>query len=225
MRPALLLAGLAALCLPASADTLLEKARQMSKEGPAYRFDLAVEDGSQNYVLKVDQARPENSRVVSMTPDVSALDKEAAKRAEKLKAETKGDIWCSNLMENIPATAKRASETPKTATYSFKPLPGEDGDMKDVVKHLTGTATFDKASGYMLTYELSAPKAFKPVAVAKVSSFNMKVTCKAAPDGRTHIDTFALDLAGSAMMQPFSQSERRRISNLVEVAPSGFGAP
>ncbi len=97
--------------------------------------------------------------------------------------------------------------------------------MRDIVKHLTGTATIEKASGQILAYELTAPKAFKPAVVAKVDRFSMKVACRAAPDGRTHIDTFALDLAGSAMMKPFSQSERRTISNLAPAASSGYGAP
>ena len=226
MRPALpILAGLCAFSLPASADPLLETARSISKEGPDYRFEIAYDDGAQRFVLKVDQARPEDQRVVSIAPDPSGLEGDAAKRAQRLKTETRGDIWCSNCAANIPVSARRVSDTPTSATYSFTPLPGEDGEMRDIVKHLTGTATIEKASGQILAYELTAPKAFKPAVVAKVDRFSMKVACRAAPDGRTHIDTFALDLAGSAMMKPFSQSERRTISNLAPAASSGYGAP
>ena len=225
MRPALLLAGLAALSLPATADPLLETARGVSKEGPAYRFDMAYDDGAQPFTLTVDQARPEDQRVVSITPDPSSLEGDAAKRARRLKTETRGDIWCSNFAGNIPANAARVSETPATATYRFSPVPGGDGEMRDIVKHLTGTATIDKASGHILAFEMSAPKAFKPAVVAKVDRFSMKIACRAAPDGRTHIDTFALDLAGSAMMKAFSQTERRTVSNLTPAASSGYGTP
>lgn len=226
MRPALILAaGLAAFALPAAADPLLETARSVSRDGPAYRFDMAYDNGDQSFILKVDQARPEGERVVAITPDPASLEGDTAKRAQRLKSETKGDIWCSNFAANIPATAKRISETPASATYTFTPLPGEDGEMREIVKYLAGKATIDKASGHILSYELTAPKAFKPAVVAKVDRFSMRIACRAAPDGRTHIDTFTLDLAGSAMMKPFSQSERRTVSNLTAAAAAGYGAP
>lgn len=218
----LILSGLA---LPAGADALLEKARKVSKEGPAYVFDMLFEQGDQRLTLKVDQARPEGERVVAVTPDITSLEGDTAKRAERLKAETKGDIWCSNFTGNIPANAKRVSETSSAATYSFTPVAGEDDDMRDVVKHLTGKATLDKATGNVLAFELTAPKAFKPAMVAKVDKFSMKVSCKAAPDGRSHIDTFNMQVSGNAMMQAFSQNETRKVSNLKAAPQSGFGTP
>lgn len=211
-----LLTGALALgtALPASADALLAKARKVSKEGPAYLFDMVFDDGSQKLVFKVDQTKPEGERVVAISPDIASLESEAAQRAERLKSETEGDIWCSNFTESIPENARRISETASAATYSFTPLPGKDKDMRDVVKHLSGKATLDKATGHILSFEMTAPKPFKPAMVAKVETFNMKVSCKAAPDGRSHIDSFAMSLSGNAMMKAFSQTETRKISNL-----------
>lgn len=227
MRLFSVLTGLCLLghALPASADALLEKARAVSKEGPAYLFDMAFSDGVQDLTLKVDQTRPEGERVVEISPKLANLEGDAAKRAQRLKEETKGDIWCSSFTESIPAGAKRVSETASAATYSFTPLPGGNEDMKDIVKYLTGKATLDKATGNVMAFELSAPKAFKPAMVAKVDQFTMKVACKAAPDGRSHVDTFSLTVSGSAMMQAFSQTETRKISNLKPAPQSGFGAP
>jgi hypothetical protein len=219
----LLLTG--SLCLPAGADVLLEKARTTSKEGPAYLFDMVFDDGGQRLTLTVDQTRPESDRVVAMTPELSKLTGEVAKRAERLKKEIKGDIWCQDFTDSIPTSAKRVSETGSTATYSFTPLPGDDKTMRDVVKYLTGTATLDKATGNVLAYELTAPKAFKPAMAAKVDRFNMKVACKVAPDGRSHVDTFTLEVSGNAMMQAFRQNESRKISNLKAAPQSGYGAP
>lgn len=218
----LLLAGLA---LPAGADALLEKARAVPKEGPAYLFDMAFDDGAQRFTLKVDQARPENDRVVAMSPEPASLSGDAAKRGERLKAETKGDIWCNGFTDTIPASATRVSETGSTATYAFTPLPGDDKNMRAMVKHLTGTAVLDKATGNVLAYELAAPKAFKPAMAAKIDTFSMKVACKAAPDGRSHVDTFTMQVAGNAMMQDFRQSETRKVSNLQAAPQSGFGTP
>ncbi|ABI76914.1 hypothetical protein HNE_0603 [Hyphomonas neptunium ATCC 15444] len=216
----LLLMGLA---LPAGADALLEKARAVSEEGPAYLFDMAFDDGEQPFTFQVDQTRPEGERVVAVTP--ASFEGDAAKRVERLKEETKGDIWCNSFTDSIPKDAKRISETARAATYSFVPLPGEEKEMRDIVKYLTGTATLDKTTGNVLSYELTAPKAFKPAMVAKVDAFSMKVACKAAPDGRSHVDTFALKVSGTAMMKPFSQNETRKVSNLKAAPESGYGAP
>lgn len=219
----LLLAGTAAL--PAAADALLDKAKAAPKDGPVYAFDLDYNDGTDKFSLSIDPSKPEGQRVTRITPDPKTLTGDAAKTAERLKTRTKGKIMCSEFAANIPASAKRTSETAETATYSFTPLPGpEDGDMAKAYKHLNGKAVIDKTTGAILSFEMTSPKAFKPMAVAKVDRMSMKVACKAAPDGRTHIDTFSFDMAGSAMMQAFEQTETRKVSNLRQVAASGYGA-
>jgi hypothetical protein len=118
------------------------------------------------------------------------------------------------------------SETAAAATYSFTPLPGkQSGQVAAAYKYLKGTATIDKANGAILAYEMTSPKAFKPMPVAKVDKLTMKVACKAAPDGRTYVDSLAFNLKGSAMMQSLDQMETRRITNLKPLAGSGFGTP
>jgi hypothetical protein len=217
---------LLAAALPASADAVLQKARAMSKDGPLYTFDMDVRDGPDAFKMTVDPSQPEGQRVTRLTPALASLKGDAAKKAERLQQRTEGDIWCSSFAENIPATAKRTSETANTATFSFTPLPGkDDGQMGDAFKHLNATAIIDKTTGAILSYEMSSPKAFKPAAVAKIDRFSMKVACKAAPDGRTHVETFSLDLKGSALMKPFEQTETRRVSNLKAIGTSGFGTP
>jgi len=53
-----------------------------------------------------------------------------ARRPGRLAERTQGDIWCSDFAETIPASAKRVSETPASATYRFTSLPGkEEGQM------------------------------------------------------------------------------------------------
>lgn len=218
-----LLAG--AAVLPASADALLDKARSAPKDGPVYAFDLDYNDGKNKFSLSIDPTRPEGQRVTRITPDPKTLTGDSAKIAERLKTRTQGKIMCSEFAANIPASAKRTSETAELATYSFTPLPGpEDGDMAKAYKHLDGKAVIDKATGAILSFEMTSPKAFKPMAIAKIDQMSMKVACKAAPDGRTHIDTFSFNMAGSAMMQAFEQTESRKVSNLRKVAASGYGA-
>ena len=224
----LLIAGLAILAavLPASADTVLQKAKSMSKDGPLYAFDLSYDDGQDRFQLKVDPSQPKGKRVVDLSPARATLSGESAKKADKLSERTEGDIWCSSFAENIPADAKRISETPQTATFNFTPLPGKaNGQIASAYKHLKATATIDKLTGGILAYEMAAPKAFKPMAVAKVDKLTLKVACKPLPDGRTHIDSFAFDLKGSAMMKSLDQVETRRITNLKALGSKSFGAP
>jgi hypothetical protein len=223
----LFLASLAILAaLPASADAVLDKARAVTKDGPFYAFDVDFNDGKDQFKMKVDQSQPTGKRVVAFTPAVATLKGDSRKKADNLVKRTAGDIWCSSFAENIPADAKRVSESKTSATFSFTPVPGkETGQIAGAYKFLKATAVIDKATGAILAYEMSAPKAFKPVAVAKVETLDMKVACKAAPDGRTYIDSLAFNLKGSAMMKPLDQIERRKVSNLTAIPGSGFGTP
>ena len=215
-----------AAALPASADAVLDRAKSVSKAGPLYVYDLDYNDGIDKFRMTVDQSQPNGKRVTRFTPSLSTLKGDAAKKADKLVKSTAGDIWCSSFAENIPADAKRVSETPASATYSFTPLPGpQKGQIASAYKFLKATATIDKSTGGILAYEMAAPKAFKPAAVAKVEKLSMKVACKAAPDGRTHVASLAFDLRGSAMMRSIDQMEVRKISNLKPLAKAGTGAP
>jgi hypothetical protein len=211
---------------PASADALLDKAKALSNDGPLYAFDVDYSDGKNKFRMSVDPSQPKGKRVVKFTPAVSTLKGDSAKKADSLVKRTQGDIWCSLFAENIPADARRVSETKTSATYSFTPVPGKsEGQFAAAYKYLNGSVTLDKSSGAILAYEMVSPKAFKPAAVAKVDKLTMKVACKAAPDGRTHIETLAFDLKGSAMMQSLDQVETRRITNLTPLTKSGFGTP
>lgn len=224
----LLIASLSflALTLPASADAVLEKAKSASGQGPLYTYDLDFNDGADQFRMTVDQSQPVGRRVVKFDPDVSTLKGDAAEKADRLVKSMAGDIWCSSFAENIPANATRVSETDAAATYNFTPLPGKQkGQIAAAYKYLKGTATIDKNNGAILSYEISSPRAFKPVPVAKVDKMTMKVACKPAPDGRTYINSLAFNLKGSAMMQSFEQMESRRITNLKPLSRAGFGAP
>ncbi|MBD3768783.1 MAG: hypothetical protein IE925_01460 [Rhodobacterales bacterium] len=215
------LAALPLLACPAFAETPLEKALAAPTDGPAYRFDMKIDDDVLKGEAQVDPSRPEGERLTLITPDAGTLEGEAAAKYEKLKQTTSGDkIWCSSFSGNIPADAKMISESGEAAVYSFTPLPGDDKETAKVYKHLTGRVTVSKEAPAILSFEMFSDKPFKPAMVARVDSFRMKVDCAPAPDGRTYVRDFTLDLSGNAMMQPFTQSERREITNLVALPES-----
>ena len=210
------LAALPLLACPAFAETPLEKALAAPTDGPAYRFDMKIDDDVLKGEAQVDPSRPEGERLTLITPDAGTLEGEAAAKYEKLKQTTSGDkIWCSSFSGNIPADAKMISESGEAAVYSFTPLPGDDKETAKVYKHLTGRVTVSKEAPGILAFEMFAEQPFKPAMVAKIDSFSMKADCGRSPDGRTYVESLALDVSGNAMMQPFSQSERRKVTNLV----------
>ena len=215
MRPAFLIA-VPLVAFPAFAETPLEAALAAPTEGPSYRFDLKVEGDDLKAEAQVDPSLPEGERLTLISPAADTLEGDAAERYEQLRENTSGDkIWCSSFNENIPADAKMISESGEAAVYSFTPLPGEDKESAKLYKHLTGRVTVSKQAPGILAFEMFAEKPFKPAMVAKIDSFRMKVNCAAAPDGRTYVRDMTMDVSGNAMMQPFNQSERREITNLV----------
>lgn len=211
------LSAFALAALPALADTPLETALAAPEDGPSYAFDLSIDDGDLKADTHIDPSRPEGERLTLVAPDAAELDETASERLQSLKQNMTGDnIWCSRFSRNIPENAKLISESGEAAVYSFRPVgTEEDGDMAKAYKHLSGRVTVSKNRPAILSYEMFSEKPFKPVLVAKVDSFSMKVNCDYAPDGRTYVKDMSLDLSGSAMMQHFAQSERREITNLV----------
>ncbi len=210
------LMALPLIALPALAETPLEKALAAPTDGPAYRFDIKIDDGTLKGEAQIDPTRPEGERLTLVSPDPATLKGDAAETYAKLQARTSGEnLWCTSFTANIPADAKLISESGEAAVYSFTPLASEDKDLEKVYKHLTGRVTVSKEKPAILAFEMFAEKPFKPAMVAKVDSFSLKADCTPAPDGRTYISAFALDVSGNAMMQPFSQSDHREVTKLV----------
>ena len=124
---------IAASALPAVAETPLERALEVPKEGPLYTFDVKIKDNTLDIDAKVDPSKPEGDRLSLVSPDASTFDDAQAKRFADLKQHTKGDVWCSSFAENIPDDAALLSESQEEAVYGFTPVPGEDdGDMAKV---------------------------------------------------------------------------------------------
>lgn len=230
MIPDRILASIVAACVlaaPATADAVLAKARVAAPvTAPLYTFLVDYDDGEDQFLMAIDQSKPMGARVVRLTPDLATLKGGAAKKAAMLKKRTAGNIWCNAFAESIPADARRVNETGETATFAFTPVPGkDDGQIGAAYKYLNATATLAKATGAILAYEMTAPKPFKPVPVARIDRFQMKVACAVAPDGRTYMDTVTMNLSGSAMMQAFAQTERRTVTGLKPITLAGTGAP
>lgn len=205
-----------ALCLNATADPVLEMMRAASAEGPVYAYDMTFDDGELQAAGRVDPTQPEGARIQVTSPPEAEWDDDFREGLAAIEKETKGDIWCSEFAQNIPADAKLLAQTPDLASYVFTPNPDVDADKteKKVFKKLKGTVTLDKMDGAILSFKMSLPKPFKPMMVAKINTFEMDVQCTRAPDGRTYIEDFSMALEGSAMMQAFDQKMVHQITAL-----------
>ncbi len=218
MRISILIASTCLVVPVAAADPLLEMMWAQSKDGPIYAYEMTYEEGDLLATGKVDPSQPEGERITVYSPAEEDWSEDFAGGLAEMEAETDGDIWCADFGDLVPEDADLNAETADTATYAFTPKPEDDADgtEKKMMKKLDGEIKIAKSDGAVLAFKMSAPKPFKPAIVAKIDTFSMAANCARAPDGRTYVSDFNLDISGSAMMQEFEEQVSRRITALLE---------
>ena len=216
---------LAGLCLagPASADALIEAAQARADATPLYSYEMTflVEDTQVQSLI--DPSAPVGQRIQVTSPDEESWPDGFADHIAVLDERTTGAIWCNDFAAMVPANAERTGETDDGVEFAFTPVPGEEADDMEekIFKRLDGRAVIDPDTAGLLAYRMSLPKSFKPNMMARINSFDMVVDCTPGPDGLTHIQTFSMNLAGSALGQEFGQTDRREILRLIEeVSPA-----
>ena len=209
------------LALPISADPVIDMMRSQSTEGPVYAYEMTYAEADMVVTGTIDPSQPEGQRIQVTSPAESEWTAEFRDQLEDMEAETKGDIWCADFAELVPATATALDESDAAITYAFTPEPEADADgmEKKMMRKLDGRVTLDKNDGAVLAFNMTLPRPYKPAIVAKINAFEIDVTCARAPDGRTFIESFEFAVAGSAMMKSFDESVSRRITRLL--APVG----
>lgn len=219
-RLCLMLSGLALAPLTYAQTPLEALHSAASFDAPTYSYNLNIDDGETKIVANVDPSAPMGERLTVTSPAQDDWSKELRKYAESLRKNTKGNIWCQQFTELVPTDAALISETDTTARYTFQPSPTNEKDgLGKIAKHLQGFVTLDKATGNIQELEMTAPKPFKPVVVAKINTFQMKTTCALAPNGHMHIKRIDTVVKGKAMTKAFDQSETQTITNLQALTP------
>ena len=217
-RSILLSAFALSATLSASADPLLEMMRSVSKDGPIYAYEMTYSGEGVVATGKIDPSQPEGQRIVLYTPEMSELSEEFQEGVQEMDAESDGDIWCSDFAEMVPDNAEATTEDDVSVTYAFTPVAEADADKTEqkMMKKMNGTVTLDKTDGSVLAFSMTLPKPYKPAIVAKINRFQMDASCSRAPDGRTYLESFDFDIAGSAMMQDFEETVSRQITKLLD---------
>ncbi len=216
-RPLALITISLFLAAPTTAETALDKMRSQTKDGPVYAYEMTYSEADMVAVGKVDPSQPEGDRIQVMSPAESEWTDDFRDGLKEFDAEADGDIWCADFAELVPEKVASLDESETTVTYAFTPQPEADADgmEKKMMKKLNGTITLDKSDGSVLAFNMKLPKPYKPAIVAKINAFEMDATCARAPDGRTFVERFDFNISGSAMMQNFSESVSRQITQIL----------
>lgn len=212
--------GTLAVCFSgtAAADPVLEMMRSLSKEGPVYSYEMSYSDTDVTANGLIDPSKPEGERIEIFSPAESEWSKDFRDGIEDMEAESDGDIWCAEFAEMVPASATAMGEDDSTVTYAFTPQPDAEADktQQKMMKKMNGTVKLDKSDGAVLAFNMVLPKPYKPAMVAKINRFEMAASCDRAPDGRTYVEQFSIDIKGSAMMQDFEETVTRKITRLLD---------
>ncbi len=208
----------ASLSLPAGADPVIDMMRNLSKDGPVYAYEMIYSEADMVAIGKIDPSQPEGQRIQVTRPAEPEWTDEFRDGLAEMEAETDGDIWCADFADMVPDKVRALQESEDTVTYAFTPQAEADADKMEqkMMKQLKGTVTLDKSDGSVLAFNMKLPKPYKPAIVAKINAFEMAASCARAPDGRTFVERFDFNMAGSAMMQSFDEAVSRRITRLLD---------
>lgn len=202
----------------ASADPLLEMMQAASEEGPLYSYETRFAWEDTDVTARIDPSAEPGQRIEVLSPAEPDWTDAFREDIEKMDARTEGDIWCNEFAQMVPLDASVLDQDASTSTYAFTPVPEADADKTEqkLMKKLEGRVTLDRSDGAVLSFNMTLPKPYKPAMVVKINTFAMDVSCARAPDGRTFIEDFNMDVSGSAMMQSFDQSVSRTITKLLD---------
>jgi hypothetical protein len=94
---------------------------------------------------------------------------------------------------------------------------GDDKGMSKMLKHIKGEIAIDVASEQLLWVRMFAEKPFKPMAVAKIKNFNVKLHFAPAWGGGPIVQVRSESfVSGSALFQKFNEKSDIVFSNFVQ---------
>ena len=201
-----------------SADPLLEMMQAASEDGPLYAYETRFSWEDTDVTARIDPSAEAGQRIVVLSPDETEWSDDFREELVQMDSNTEGDIWCHEFAQMVPMDANVLDQSATTSTYAFTPVPEADADKTEqkLMKQLEGRVTLDKSDGAVLSFNMTLPKPYNPAMVAKINAFAMDVRCARAPDGRTFIEDFNMNVSGSAMMQSFDETVSRTITKLLD---------
>jgi len=194
----------------------LQIALGRTSQGQIYRYEVDYQTNDIVSQYSVDPTQSSGLRVSVAYPPESEWTSDFAIELSEMDAEADTRIWCTEFSENIPLNVLPISQTDSTITYEFVPVATDEDDAK-VMPHLIGLVTVTKNDPAIVAYRMYAPQSFKPMWLARIDKFDMRVQCERLPDGRTHVASIDIDISGKAAMQAFAQNESWKVSSMQPV--------
>lgn len=213
------------VCLPSMAfasdswPQILKDATGVGIE-PIYTFDVNMKTKEYEANFKVDPSAKEGERIEIIGGTLKDLPRPARRAIKEIDKDMDGDIWCGNMNDIVPDKVETLKEDAQSITFGFKPLPEPDEpeDAK-LMKHMRATLTVSKGENPQVKeMHMFNEAPFKPVMVAKIDTFNMRISCEVGPDGRSYAAKSTFAITGSAMMQKLEERNSRVISNLKRIS-------
>lgn len=219
MRTIAFLSLAAGLALPASADDLLTALRSKVFDAPAMAFTTEFTRDGFAATARVDPSQPEGGRFVVTEPAEEDWPEDFAEFVETSDQNTKGEVWCSQFLERVPADAERTAEADGSVTFAFTPEAEDDADdtERKLFRKLSGTLVVAPDTLTVTRYQLTLPEPAKPHFLARVNSFELLAECAPSENGNSHLTRFEFAIEGSAMGQSFHQQETRLLREMVPV--------
>ena len=125
---------------------------------------------------------------------------------------TEGIPWCASEMLMHIRDVRLVREDDAVAVYSFQPtaqsVTGEQ--TRQVVSHLRGQITIDKARRDVSHVRLFAPRPFRPYPIALVDVYTVTTTCALAPNGRYYVSEQTRQVRANAFGRSFNIDVVRR---------------
>jgi len=125
---------------------------------------------------------------------------------------TEGVPWCANEILAHIRDVRLVREDAAVAVYSFQPtaqsVTGEQ--TRQVVNHLRGEITIDKARRDVSHLRLFAPRPFRPYPIARVDVYTITTACALAPNGRYYVSEQTRQVRSNAFGRSFNIDVVRR---------------
>jgi hypothetical protein len=203
----------AAAALPAPLEAAIQdvEARKAAAAGLRFTFKVRTVTSENEYRFRYDPKETEVWTLLSPeTKETAKLKKRMAKRAEQQEEGADRELLAGDLRELIAGGVELVETTARQRVYRFDlseeaKIGGSGGESFDASKHLTGEMAIGPDER-LLWLRFFAPKAFKPVFVASIKTFLLKVFFDPIwSDGPYVTVRQAMNVNGSAFFKSFGE--------------------
>lgn len=214
-----LLSPLFLLCVSLSAvaqHSLLERAIARGQSNTIYKFTVKWRTENMQASFSVNPSEPEGRRVTLHSPPSSDRSSDVTKEMREFESAPMEEFWCSDFLSLVGPDVELISENDRDEVLAFTPRPSPDDDQGDrrFLSQMTARLTLEKATANVRGFEMWNRRTFKPVLIAKVTTFRLSARCAQSPDKRAFVAELESKIEGSIAFKRFKEHELRYITNL-----------